>query len=159
MSTVQTKPAEKARAAARTTKVATAMTVDTGQDRIASVTFHQFKAADDVAAIGKSNVDALIQAGTSFYRGWEELTLSLVGLTQSQVEASMSAAKALLGAKTLAEFTDLQNAYTKTTFDNAVSEASRLSELAIRITSETVEPLSARMTATIEHLSKPALAA
>jgi phasin family protein len=150
MSTVQTKPAGKARATASVIKA---------KDSIAHATERQFKAADDIAALGKSNVDALIQAGTSFYRGWEELTRSVVGLTQSQVETSMSAAKALLGAKTLTDFTDLQNAYTKTAFDNAVSEASRLSELAIRIANETVEPLSARLTATIEHLSKPALAA
>ena len=158
MGTVHTKPAAKARSTARTTKIVAGATATT-KDPIVTATDRQLKAAGDIAALGKSNVDALVQAGTSFYRGLEELTRSVVGLTQSQVETSISAAKAFLGAKTLSEFTDLQNAYTRTAFDNAVSEASRLSELAIRITNETVEPLSARVTATFEQLSKPALAA
>ncbi len=118
-----------------------------------------FKSADEIAAFGKSNVEALIAAGTTFLRGWEELTRSVVGLTQTQVETGLQTATALLGAKTLAELSELQKTYTKTAFDTAVSEASRLSELAIRIASETAEPLNARVTATVEQFSKPALTA
>ena len=42
---------------------------------------------------------------------------------------------------------------------NAVAEATHLSELAIKITNEAIEPLSARVTATIEQMSKPVFAA
>jgi phasin family protein len=118
-----------------------------------------FKSADEVAEFGKSNVEALIAAGTNFLRGWEELTKSVVGLTQAQVETSISTVTAALGAKSLGELNELHKTYTKAAFDNAVSEASRLSELAIRIASETAEPLNARVTAAVEHFSKPALAA
>ena len=147
MRTIGTKSATKARPAASTAPA-----------DAAKIQF-PLKTVEDIAALGKSNVDALIQAGATAMHGWEELTRSFVGLTQSQVEAGMTAAKALLGARTLAEFSDLQKTYSRTAFDNAVSEASRLSEIGIRIASETIEPLSARMTATIEHLSKPAIAA
>ena len=166
MSTLENKSAGKARAtpirkvaAPSQARSQAPSSVHDAKAQFTRVAEKQFMAADDAAAFGKSNIDALIQAGTSFFRGWEEMTRSVVGLTQSQVETSMSAAKALLGAKTLSELTDLQKAYTRATFDNAVTEASRLSELAIRITNETVEPLNARMTATIEQISRPALAA
>ena len=159
MSTHESKTAAKARATASTAKAAAATVIDTAKDQIARVAEQHFKAADDVAAYGKSNVDALIQAGSIFFRGMEELTKSVVGLTQSHVETSMTAAKAFLSAKTLTELTDLQNAYAKTAFDSAVSEATRLSELAIRITNEAIEPLNARVTATMEHLGKPMMAA
>ena len=145
----------KAQASARIAKITPATVVKTAKDKFAKVTETQFKAADDVAAYSKSNVDALIQAGSIFFRGMEELTRSMVGLTQSQVETNMSTAKALLAAKTLSEFTDLQNAYTKTAFDTAVTETTKLSELAVRITNEAIEPLNARMTATIEQMAKP----
>jgi phasin family protein len=68
-------------------------------------------------------------------------------------------AKSLIAAKTVAELTDLQNAYAKSTFDHVVSEATHLSELAIKITSEAIEPLNARVTATIEQISKPVFTA
>ena len=122
-----------------------------------AVTFPVFgtKVAEDAAAFGKSNFDALVQAGSVFARGFEELTKSVVSLTQSQVEANIAAAKAVFGAKSLTELGDLQKAYARTAFDTAISEASRLSELAIRISNETAEPLTARVQATFDHLTKP----
>jgi phasin family protein len=117
------------------------------------------KTAEDVALFGKSNVEAFVQAGSAFFHGIEELTRSFVGLTQAQLDANVAAAKALLGVKSIEELGELQKIYTRTAFDNAVSEASRLSEIAIRISNETIEPLTARVQATIEQLSKPPLAA
>ena len=138
----------------RSTKPAAAV-IDSAKAKFVEAAQTQIKAADEVTAYGKSNMEAVVQAGSIFYKGMEELTKTLVGLTQTHVEASVSAAKALMGAKTLTEFTDLQNAYAKTAFDQAVSESTRLSELAVRITNEAIEPLSARLNATIEKLSKP----
>jgi len=132
-----------------------ASVVETTQDQFAKAAETQFKAADEFAAFGKSNVEAFIQAGTIFFHGFEEIARTFVGITQAQVEASMTTAKSLIAAKTVTELTDLQNAYAKSTFDAAVSEATHLSELAIKITNEAIEPLSARVTATIEQISKP----
>jgi len=155
MTTDEGKTVEKVRAASRAAKAATPSVVDTAKDQLAKAAETQFKAADDVAAFGKSNVEAVIQSGSIFFHGFEELTRTLVGLTHSQVESSMSIAKSLIAAKTLAEFTDLQNAYAKSTFDNAVAETTKLSELAMRITNEAIEPLSARVNAAMEQIAKP----
>jgi phasin family protein len=137
----------------------TAGVIETTQDQFAKAAETQLKAADEIAAFGKSNVDAFIQAGTIFFHGFEEIARAMVGITQAQVEASMTTAKSLITAKTVTELTDLQNAYAKSTFDHAVAEATHLSELAIKITNEAIEPLSARVTATIEHMSKPVFTA
>jgi phasin family protein len=132
-----------------------ATVIETTQDQFAKAAETQLKAADEIAAYGKSNVEAFIQAGTIFFQGFEQLARTMVGMTQAQVEASMTTAKSLITAKTVTELTDLQNAYAKTTFDHVVAEATHLSELAIKITNEAIEPLSARVTATIEQMSKP----
>ncbi len=155
MSTEEGKTVEKVRAAQRTTSKAAANVMDTAKDQIAKAAETQFKAADDVAAFGKSNVEAVIQSGSIFFHGLEELTRTLIGLTQSQVETSMSTAKSLISAKTLTEFADLQNAFAKSAFDSAVTETTKLSELAFRITNEAIEPLSQRVNAAIEQIAKP----
>jgi phasin family protein len=147
MTIAKTKVAEKA-----------ASVIETTQDQFAKAAETQFKAADEVAAFGKSNVEAFIQAGTIFFHGFEQIARTMMGLTQAQVEANMTTAKALITAKTVTELTDLQNAYAKSTFDHVVSEATQLSELAIKITNEAIEPISARVTATIEQMSKPVFA-
>jgi phasin family protein len=137
----------------------TASVIETTQDQFAKAAETQFKAADEIAAFNKSNVEAFIQAGTTFFQGFEQIARTVVGMTQAQVEAGMSTAKSLIAAKTVTELADLQNAYAKSAFDQAVSEATHLSELAIKITNEAIEPLSARVTATIEQMSKPVFAA
>ncbi len=147
MTTAKTKIADK-----------TASVIEATQDQFAKAAETQFKAADEVAAFGKSNVEAFIQAGTIFFHGFEELARTMVGLTTAHVESSMTTAKALITCKTLTEVTDLQNAYTKSAFDSAVTEATHLSELAIKIANEAIEPISARVTATIEQISKPVFA-
>ncbi len=151
MTTAKTKTAEKVHTLSPASSTA-------AKDQFAKAAESQFKAADEVAAFGKSNAEAFIQAGTIFFHGFEELARTFVGLTNAQVESGMTTAKALIGAKTLTEFTDLQNAYAKSTFDHAVSEATHISELAIKIANETIEPISARATAAMELMSKPAFA-
>ncbi len=146
----------KAASAARTGKAASAATADAAKDQFARVAETQFKAADDAAAFGKSNIDAVIQASSTLFHGVEEITRAVVGMTQAQVESSINVAKAMITVKSLSEFTDLHNAYAKTAFDNVVSEATRLSELAVRVANDTVQPLNARVTATMEQLSRPA---
>lgn len=160
MTTEELKTQEKVRATTRAAKAIASDAVDSAKDHFAKAAETQFKVADEVAAFNKSNVDAFIKSGSVFFKGLEELTRSVVGLTQSQVESGMTVAKALISAKTLTEFTDLQNAYAKTSFDVAISEATHLSELAIRVTTDAIEPIGARVNATIEQISKqPAFAA
>lgn len=148
MTTAKAKVAEKVPAAVTNVVEAT-------KEQFAKVAETQFKAADEVAAFGKSNVEAFLQAGTIFFHGFEEIARTMVGLTTAQVESGMSTAKALIGAKTLTEFTDLQNAYTKSAFDSVVSETTHLSEMAIKIANEAMEPISARVNATMEKIAKP----
>jgi phasin family protein len=155
MTIEEAKLTEKVKTAARATKAAAETTVDTAKDQFARAAETQFKAADEAAALGKSNAEAFIQAGSIFFHGMEELTRSVFGMTQFQVETSLSAAKSLIAAKTLTEFTDLQNAYSKTVFDNAMADATKISELALKITNQAIEPISQRVTATFEHIAKP----
>ena len=100
--------------------------VETAKAQFAKAAETQFKTANDVAALGKSNVEAMIQAGSIFFRGFEEITRSMVGLTQANLEANITTAKALMGVKTLTDITDLQSGYAKSSFDHAVTEATKL---------------------------------
>ena len=163
MSIEETQAVEKVRAAVRTTKAAaeTAVNtaVNTAQEQLSRATDTGMKTADDLASFGKSNVEAFVQAGSILFHGMEELSRSMFGITQAHVETSLSVAKSLLAAKTLTEFTDLQNAYSKTAFDNAVSDATKISEIALKITNEAIEPIAQRVTATIEQISKPVFSA
>lgn len=107
---------------------------------------------------GKCNVEALLEAGSTLFHGVEALTRSVFELTETQLQANVSAVKALAGIRSLGELGDLQRSYSRTAFDNVMSEASLLSEIVIRVSNEALEPLSARLQASLDRLPKPALA-
>ena len=61
--------------------------------------------------------------------------------------------------KTIQELVELQNAYAKASIDALVSESTKMQELTVKIANEALAPLSARVNATVEVLSKKQVAA
>ena len=56
------------------------------------------------------------------------------------------------------EIVDLQSEYAKTSFDNIVSEGTKISEMTVKVANEALEPINARMNAAVEKMSKPVAA-
>lgn len=114
-----------------------------------------FKRCDEAASFGKANVDACAQSGALFAKGVESLSKELVALAQSAAEANLATAQALFGAKSLREVIDLQTEFSRSRFDSLVAESAKLTELGIALAQETIEPLQARLNATVEKLTRP----
>ncbi|MFC7333195.1 phasin family protein [Rhodocista pekingensis] len=142
---------------AATRKVEEALTYTKGQ--VEKATRQAFRVYDDAAGFQKDNIDALMRSGTIMARGFENLSKAMLAFTQTQVEQNVSAAKAMLGVKTLRELVDLQTEFARTSFDSLIAEATKVSEMSVKVTNEALEPLSARVNAAVEQMAKPKLAA
>jgi phasin family protein len=118
-----------------------------------------FKTVDEVTEFGKANLDAYLKAGSTFAKGFEEMTRAVAAFGQSNVTSTVDATKALFGAKTIQDVASVQNDYAKKAFDALVSETTKLGELSVRVANEAIEPLNARVSAVIETYAKPAVAA
>ena len=114
-----------------------------------------FKRYDEAASFGKDNVDACVQSGTLFAKGFESLSKELMTLAQSTAEANVATAQAFFGAKTLREVIDLQTEFSRSRFDSLVTESAKLTELSLTLAHESIEPIQARLNATVEKLLKP----
>lgn len=129
------------------------------KDQLDKVSKQVFTAYDEIAAFNKENVDAVLASTTVFTKGMESLTKAIMAFSQTQVEQSMSAAKAMAGVKTLRELVDLQTEFARTSFDAMVAEATKVSEMSVKVANEAIEPLSARVNATVEKVGKFKVAA
>lgn len=118
-----------------------------------------FQAYDEAAGFQKQNVDALMQSSTALAKGLETLSKAMMAYGQAQYEQGVTVAKAMLQVKTLREMVDLQAEYARTSFDAMVAEATKVSEISVKVANEAIEPLSARVNAAMEKLAKPTLAA
>ena len=129
------------------------------QEQIEKASAQVLKGYDDLTVLTKQNVDAFVKSGTVVAKGAEEAGKQVAAFTHSSLEKSVSNAKAMLAVKTIQELVELQNAYAKASIDALVSESTKMQELTVKIANEALAPLSARVNATVEVLSKKQVAA
>jgi phasin family protein len=134
-------------------RVEHAMQVTKEQIEKASSTF--FKGYEDLASLGKGNVEAVVKSGTIVARGFEEMGRHLMALAQANMEHSVATAKAAMNCTTLKQIVELQNDFAKSAFDKAMAEGNKLSELSVKVANEAIEPIQARVDVTVKTLVKP----
>ena len=114
-----------------------------------------FKGYGDLAAFGKANFAAMIQANQILAKGFEELSKEMVSQTQLSLETAASAAKAMFSARSLKDVVELNADYTKSAFDKFVANSTRLSELGVKVTTDALAPVTARVHSAVEKAVKP----
>jgi phasin family protein len=112
------------------------------------------KGYGDIQGLGKGNMDAVVEAGTVWAKGAEQIGKQVMALTQNSMQSSVVTAKALMGCKTLREVLDLQAGFARSNFDALVNEGTKLGELSMKVANETIAPIQARVSATVEKLTK-----
>ena len=130
-------------------------TAAAAKDQFEKVTTVARKNYDEMAVFGKANVDAVVKAGAIYAKGVEEFSRAVMGLSQIHYETTMTTAKAVMGATSLRQVIDLQSEFAKTAVDKTLVETTKLSELARKVATETMEPIQARVTVAVEKMGKP----
>lgn len=113
-----------------------------------------FAGYGDLASANQETLDAVVQAGSVMARGMESFSRELMTFAQASAEANAAVATRMFGVKSLQEAIDLQNAHARDSFDKAVAETSKLTEMSVKVANEAFEPLQARVNVAVEKLLK-----
>lgn len=143
-----TAPAAASMKAANTTTQTTTITgvknvMNEGKAKLEKLSKH-------AAEHGKEHLDALSRSGTIFAKGFEEFFKTYTALAQSAAERNAQTVKALLSSKTLNEFTELQTSAVQQNFDDFLTGVTKLSELGVKLATETMEPINDHVSKTIK---------
>ncbi|PZQ46741.1 MAG: phasin family domain-containing protein [Micavibrio aeruginosavorus] len=111
------------------------------------------KIAQDAAVIGQDQVDALVKSSTIFAKGMEDILKTCMEIAQDAGEKSQSVAKTVMSCKTLNEFTDVQTRLAQSSFDDFMTNATTISEKAVKLCTEVFEPINDQMGKTIKKAS------
>jgi phasin family protein len=130
--------------------------VQFAKDNVEKASTAFFKGYDEISVMSKGNVEAVVKAGSIYARGMEDLSKTVIAITQTQLEASVAAAKAVLGCTSLRQMVDLQTDLARTQFDRIVADGSKLSEISLKVANEALEPIQARVNVAVEKFIKPA---
>lgn len=128
-------------------------TMQNASEQIEKVNREFISKFEEVAAFNRNNFEACNQAANILAAGLKDLSQAVFTTMQSNLENTVSTSKAMMGVKTMRDLFELQSQYVKSCFDSAMSESTKLSEIAVRCTSEAVEPINNRVTAVVETIA------
>lgn len=116
------------------------------------------KTVDVVTAMGRGNVDALLESSRAASGGFQAIAQDVAQFSKHSVERTTAAARSLTLAKTVPELMQLQSDFARTEFATAIAEATRLSQAMFETMTAIFEPLQkqAMAAAQIKDLLKDA---
>lgn len=124
------------------------ITVNTANkvEKLAMNTNKQFeKFTQDAANIGQEQVEALVKSSSIFAKGMEDILKTCMDIAQTSGQKSQDAAKTIMSCKTLNEFTEAQSKLAQASFDEFMTTATKLSEMSIKVATESLEPINDQM--------------
>lgn len=138
-------------AAAKQYEQAVAMT----KEQVEKTSSAMFKGYDEMSAINQQNLDAMVKSSTIFAKGFEQISKEFFSYTQSALEMNVASTKALFGAKSLKDVVDLQSEMARKSFDSALAESAKLTEMSVEVTNKAFKPLQDQVNVTVEKMTKP----
>ena len=124
------------------------------KEQVEKVSEAFFKGYGEMASMNKESVDAFVKAGELFTKGAESVSKAYFDFAQASAEASVEATKAMMTAKTVKDFVDIQSDFARTSFDNFLSESSRLSEMTVKVANDAFAPIQTQLNASFEKAFK-----
>lgn len=111
---------------------------------------------EEMSAFSRCNVDAAMQASQVIAEGMKDMSQAVFAHIQQAAQSTMNTGKAMMGVKTMRELMEIQTEYMKSMFDTMMADTTRLSEIAVRCSTDAVEPINARVTEVVEKISERA---
>jgi phasin family protein len=114
------------------------------------------KSTEDLVAFGQANMEAFVKSSQIWSAGVQELTKQFATTAKASFEESMSTFKAISTAKSVKEAMDLQTTFAKAALEKAMAESNKLTDASIKLTEQTLAPITARVTMAVETFGKAA---
>ena len=126
-------------------------TLETSMFKGTNKQFDQF--TQDAAVMGQAQVDAIVKSSTIFTKGMEDIMKTVMEIAQEAGEKSQSVMKTVMSCKTLNEFTDVQTKLAQASFDEFMTNATKISEKGVKLCTEAMEPINDTMGKAIKKAS------
>jgi phasin family protein len=135
---------------------AAASSIEPTQPTITQGIKTMMKTTEDFVAFSQANLEAFVKSGQIWSAGVQELTKQIASSAKASFDESVSTFKAMSTAKSVKEAIDLQSTFAKAALEKAMAESNKLTDASIRLTEQTLAPITARVTVAVETFGKAA---
>jgi len=143
-------------AAVTSEAVETASSIEPTKPTITQGIKSMMKSTEDFVAFGQANLEAFVKSGQIWSAGVQELTKQIATTAKASFDDSISTFKAMSTAKSVKEAMDLQSSFAKAALEKAMAESNKLTDASIKLTEQTLAPITARVTVAVETFGKSA---
>ena len=113
------------------------------------------KTAEEFVTFGQGNMEAVMKAGQIWATGVQDLSKQVAATAQGTYEETVATFKALTSVKSLKDAIDLQTSFARAAIEKTLAESGKLTDASIKLTEQTLAPLTARVTLAVEKFAKP----
>jgi phasin family protein len=110
------------------------------------------KMFEEMAALGKGNLEAMAESGRIAARGFESMGQDAAAYAKQSFEQQTAAWKQLASVKSPTEFMKLHGELVRQSFDQMVQQSSRGAETMLKLAGEVAQPLSNRFAVAAEKI-------
>ncbi len=114
------------------------------------------KTAEEFVSFGQGNIEAFVKSSQIWTAGVQDLSKHVAATAQAQLDQTVSAWKAIVGAKSLKEAIDVQTGIARASIEKAVAETGKLTDASLKLAEQTLAPLTARVTLAVEKFGRTA---
>lgn len=107
------------------------------------------KAFENINSVVSDYISAVSKSNNALWQGIEEIMRSVGGLSQESFARAISACNTLASAKTPQEVLSTHTDFMKDSFESAVANGSKVSEISVRVAKDTISPLAQHANETI----------
>jgi phasin family protein len=110
------------------------------------------KTTEKITSFTQGNIEAVIQAGQVCTAGCQAISKTMATTAQAHLDQTMSIWKAMMTVRSVSEATNLQASFVQAPFETAFAETGKLADASLKLISETMAPITERITLAVEVL-------
>ena len=114
------------------------------------------KTAEELVAFGQGNMEALVKSGQIWAAGVQDISKQIAANAQASFDETMSTLKAFSSVKSLKDAFDLQANLARSTMEKTLAESGKLTDASLKLTEQTLAPITARVSLAVEKFAKSA---
>lgn len=103
------------------------------------------KVAEDMAELGKGNVEAMIESARIAAEGFQTMSQDAANFARTRYDSTAAMFQTIASVKSPSELMQIQAEYVRSAFDAMVKEASRSTEATLKLAGDVAKPLQNRM--------------
>jgi phasin family protein len=110
------------------------------------------KMAQEAATISRESFEAMTKSYGIMAKGYEQLLRTTMEMSQSAAEKQAELAKQAMSCSSVNEFADMQSKVAQTSFEDMMSSATKLTEMSIKVLTESAEPMNTQMNKAMQSM-------